>query len=151
MATTTTPSHLTIFFGFLYRASKLINKLVRIYALMILLLVLVFAFFKAALVISGTTAFNDLLPTESHPGFSAMQEILSTWKVLRNLGYFFVVIVALVQVIILTSTTDKVMNQSVLKEGLLDTLKNFLWLTFSYAAAGLALDMVMLAYFISLR
>jgi hypothetical protein len=74
---------------------------------------------------------------------------LPTWKVLRNIGYIILFPLLLFQLLMHRPAKDR--KYTVFFEHAKLTLFTILLITFSYAIAGLATDIVVMASIISLR
>lgn len=100
---------------------------------------------------SGTTYVADLLESahiipQAHAqglGFSALDPVLETWKVFRNLAYFFFVIVFLV-IGLMIMFRQKISGQTVVtaQQAIPGIIISLVFVTFSYAIAGFLIDLM---------
>ena len=101
----------------------------------------------------------DLMQNVSHPfaptayaqglGFSSLSPVLSLWKMFRNLAYFFFVIIFLV-VGFLIMFRSKIGSQAAVtvQQALPKLVISLILVTFSYAIAGLMLDLMYLIIYL---
>jgi hypothetical protein len=95
------------------------------------------------------SGFNVARPVYAQGlGFSALSPVLTTWKVFRNIAYFFYVILFLI-IGFMIMFRQKIGNQAAVgvQQALPNIIISLLAVTFSYAIAGLLIDMMYLAMF----
>ena len=82
-------------------------------------------------------------------GFSALNPILSVWKIMRNIAYFFFV-VALLVIGIMIMLRQKIGSQAVVtaQQAIPSIIIALILVTFSYAIAGLLIDAMYLVMFL---
>ncbi len=82
-------------------------------------------------------------------GFSALNPILQVWKTLRNIAYFFFVIIFVV-IGFMIMFRQKISGQAVVtaQQAIPNIIVALLLVTFSYAIAGLLIDMMYLIMFL---
>ncbi len=81
-------------------------------------------------------------------GFSALQPVLNTWKIFRNIAYFFFVVVMVV-IGFMIMFRQKIGSQAVVtaQQALPQIVIALLAVTFSYAIAGLLIDLMYLSMY----
>lgn len=122
---------------------KVLNTFFKLFVALVFMWILVVSL--------STTSLPQIEQTLQEGGsYRLLQENLPVWKALRNIGYGMTVILLVIQAL---SGTFFSGNKPEIKEEIkvqnLKTLKYLVALTFSYALAGLAVDLIYVAYFIS--
>jgi hypothetical protein len=95
------------------------------------------------------SGFNIVQPAYAQGlGFSALSPILTTWKVFRNIAYFFYVLLFLI-IGFMIMLRQKIGNQTAvgIQQALPNIVVSLLAVTFSYAIAGLLIDIMYLMMF----
>lgn len=106
---------------------------------------------------SGTTYVADLLENahiipQAHAqglGFSSLDPVLETWKIFRNIAYFFFVVVFLV-IGFMIMFRQKLNGQTVVtaQQSIPGIIVSLIFVTFSYAIAGFMIDLMYLVMYL---
>lgn len=84
-------------------------------------------------------------------GFATLTDYLPLWKTLRNIGYSYTILLIIFNASIGTILSFTKKPTTPFKAPVVSMVLNTLLLTFSYAIVGLSVDIIYLAYYISIR